>query len=238
MAITRVKVDDLEDFISKIMNTFLDTNISDNFLLYRGQANSDWHLLPKIARKVVIKDNFLLEEKEILDEFKRIGRPYINSTILENEWDLLALAQHYGLATRLLDWSTNPLVALWFAFILEDTTITKRSVWLLILGKNEIVDTAKGTPFNQSKTKAFRPNHITNRITAQSGWFTTHKYVTKENNFFKLNSMSNYKDKLIKFEIQNSRRNDILKGLDMLGVNNFSLFPDLDGLARYLDWRK
>jgi len=186
-------------------------------------------------REKKITSKFLKEEKEKLDEFKRLGRPYIHNTILSNQWDLIALAQHYGLSTRLLDWTTNPLVALWFAFNIDDLTISNRAVWLLRLEKDEIADTTIGTPFDQTKTKAFKPNHITARITSQSGWFTTHKFMMKSSKFIKLNNNRAYNSKIFEFKILNSERNNILKGLDILGINHFSLFSDLDGLAKYLD---
>src|SRR5579872_5540330 len=111
-------------FVIKSFKAFLDGIAEINadsvkndstLILYRGQENSTWNLLPKIGRRGISTD-FLSFEKSIISEFKRLGRTYLAADILNNEWDLLALAQHHGLPTRLLDWSTNPLVALWFAF--------------------------------------------------------------------------------------------------------------------------
>jgi hypothetical protein len=230
-------VTDVKDYVSRIIETVNSFTKDDtDIILFRGQKNSEWGLLPKIARSD-IKSSFIDDEKKLVDEFKRIGRPYIHSNISQNEWDLIALAQHHGLPTRLLDWTTNPLVALWFAFQFEDNLITNRAIWVLILDNDELADTTKGSPFNQSKTVAFKPNHITNRITVQNGWFTTHKFITSSNKFIRLDKNKNFKSRLIKMEISNEQRDQTLKVLDVMGINYFSIFPDLDGLAKYLEWK-
>lgn len=79
-------------------------------LWYRGQANSSWPIQPRIARN----RGFLEDESRMLREFKQdaanrlVRRP-------AGEWEWICLAQHHGLPTRLLDWSENPLVGLYFA---------------------------------------------------------------------------------------------------------------------------
>lgn len=212
----------------------------DNLLLYRGQKDSSWHLLPKIARKDLnyIGTDFKTKETELLDEFQRLSRPYIDYNIISDDWDLLALAQHHGLPTRLLDWTTNPLVALYFAFIEEDKLVKNRAVWILIIDKLSIADCSKHTPFNYPKTIAYKPNSITQRLIAQNGWFTVHKLNPPPKYFLKLDKHAEFKDSLISLEIDNNARDEILTRLDTLGINEFTLFPGLDGLSKYLKWKK
>jgi hypothetical protein len=50
-------------------------------------------------------------------------------------------------------------------------------------------------------------------------------------------SKKKYHDKLIKLKIPEDLRDDILISLDKLGINDFSLFPDLAGLSNYLKWK-
>jgi hypothetical protein len=206
-----------------------------NLMLYRGQTNSEWHLEPRISRMPRFLD-VIKSETVILQEFKRLGRSMIPSDVLTNEWDLLAFAQHHGLKTRLLDWTTNPLVALWFAFV-DAAEVEKRSVWFMFLNEDDIADTIHGSPFNQSRTIAFKPNHVTQRITAQNGWFTTHKFNTKHGRSSRLEFVEDYKNKVYRIDISNKHRRDILDGLDKFGINQASIFPDLTGLTSYLNWR-
>src|SRR4030095_10118653 len=78
---------------------------AESFILYRGQP-IDKTLLPKIARYVVQDVDRV--EREMLAEFQRRSLHLVNKHP-DNLWDWLALAQHHGMATRLLDWSENPL---------------------------------------------------------------------------------------------------------------------------------
>jgi hypothetical protein len=190
-------INSLNDYINKTcdVSKLFDEEIG-LFRIYRGQEK-DWSLLPKIGRKEYMTDDIINKEDEIIKDFQRRSYPYLDFDPENKPWDLLALAQHHGLPTRLLDWTENPLAALWFAFREEkDNNGTDdaeknayRYVWVFCVEDKHIfkekytpitINEPKQTPYNQSFTKVFRPNHVSNRITAQNGWFTVHKYVEKE----------------------------------------------------------
>ncbi len=235
-----INVNSFDDFIKKIgdMSYTLDDN--SIFAIYRGQEE-DWPLWPKIGRYEGLSEEEILEkEKNIFCEFKRLSYPYLDSNLKYNEWDLLALAQHYRLPTRLLDWTGNPLAALWFAFIKEkgknSDKDSDRIVWLFFVNKNELCDTSNSSPFDRGITDVFRPNNITNRITSQNGWFTVHKFQ-EDKKMTPLNDQKRYNGRLIKIKIAEKYRNYYLNILDIMGINNFSLFPDLEGLSNYLEWK-
>jgi len=83
--------------------------------VYRGQANVDWDLKSSLARAPDFEDNSRISRaKTAFDIFNAERHGYHNLSS-QNKWDVLALAQHYGMPTRLLDWSLSPLAALFFA---------------------------------------------------------------------------------------------------------------------------
>src|SRR5688572_22003266 len=85
---------------------------NSSLVLYRGQPNMHFPLDAPISRSDLHLKGAILEvEKSMLEDFERRSVPYLGGKV-ENEWDLLALARHYGLPTRLLDWTTSALAAL------------------------------------------------------------------------------------------------------------------------------
>ncbi len=90
------------------------------FKLYRGHGIANWKLTPSICRITDMynkKISLLTLENEILKEFKRYSIPYLKSNTPTKIVDWYVLGQHYGLPTRLIDWTSNPLKALFFLCI-------------------------------------------------------------------------------------------------------------------------
>lgn len=109
---TTFVIENLNEFIDVIMG--FEKNIrryksTIKKMLFRGMANESWELIPSIARK----RNLELNERELIHEFK-YSYPDIFMSLNTN-FEKLSYMQHYGLPTRLLDLTENPMIALYFA---------------------------------------------------------------------------------------------------------------------------
>lgn len=216
---------------------------SEDLLLFRGQ-DVDKPLLPKIAREyererelppLFKKINLHIDELLMLKEFKRQARPFQDSN-LESNWDWLSLAQHHGMYTRLLDWTSNPIVAFYFSLI-GNSFRTQSTVWIIKISPSQIVDSSTNPdPFDLPNTMFFRPNFISTRIIVQGGWFSVHKYLKTKDLFIPLEKNKTFSKRSIKITILGDHRKH-LTYLDLCGINKASLFPGLDGLSEYINWR-
>jgi hypothetical protein len=95
--------------------------------VFRGQADARWALRTSLER-VLERDDFAHEEDHLISLFKSRAHHYLASTpALENDLGWLALMQHHGAPTRLLDFTWSPYVALFFA--VERTSSAGCAVW-------------------------------------------------------------------------------------------------------------
>lgn len=207
-------------------------------ILYRGQ-NTDQPLLPRIAREAYKLGilNPLAVEAQLLEAFRRQSVPFLTPPYPSSDWDWLALAQHYGLPTRLLDWTANPLAGLWFAVESKPPDNAKNGVlWSLRPDASDLTAPGQNTSlFELTRTYVFQPSHITQRIASQRGWFSVHKYVEKKNKFIALENNAKFARKLERFIVPLANFDKIRGELDRLGVNRFSLFPELSSLSQSLE---
>jgi hypothetical protein len=220
--------------VSQFME-FVEKNCASGLHLFRGQRRDD-PLLPKIARMQLTSD-FKSEEQKLMQEFKIRSSPYLD-VATPDYWDWLAIAQHNRMATRLLDWTDNPLAALWFAVEKPPDKEQHGVLWLFrVLEEDMVLSQEKENPFNCKRTKVFRPKHITKSISAQGGWFTVHRYLESEKRFVPLEKNKLYRKSLEKLCIDRAKFPELRQQLDRCGVNQSTMFPDLTGLCEYLNWR-
>jgi hypothetical protein len=223
------EVTDFKEYLDIILG------LSPNeFILYRGQP-IDKPLLPKIARYKINDPEST--EREMLGEFRRRSLHLIDSPP-KNDWDWLALAQHHGMATRLLDWSENPLIALWFSLsnVSEHAVPDHTVVWGFQVPHQDITNSDDQlNPFQAGTTKIFKPNHIIKRISAQFAWFTIHTH-NKENKFTPFEETLQYASRLFKIKIAKRCFPECKQRLHSFGINSAMMYADIDGLARHIEW--
>jgi hypothetical protein len=233
--IKNIEIHNFDKYVEKVGSFFK----SSKLRLYRGQS-CDKPLLPKIAREMNSLKNFKVRESELFEEFNYRACQHEKEIKNLNKWENISIAQHYGLPTRLLDWTSNPLTALWFSLSKKQENETDRFVWGVILDNSDILKDETIDPFEIDQTFFYRPKFINLRISNQLGWFSVHNLDNKKSKMQSIEEIERYKIIMAKFIIKiNDKydRNEYLKKLDIFGINYSTVFPDLDGLCKYLDWK-
>ncbi|EPL3174644.1 hypothetical protein NOY08_005015, partial [Serratia marcescens] len=82
-----------------------------------------------------------------------------------------------------------------------------------------------------------RPKLNNPRIIAQHGWFTAHKYSKSSKKFVPLEKNNEISESVQEIKIPEDTREKLLKSLDRHGVSSRTLFPDLEGLCKYINWK-
>ncbi len=219
---------------------------------FRGQAAEDWHLEPSLSRK-----GKLALELQLIKQFKQNANQFLDRSPLV-EWEWIFLMQHYGIPTRLLDWTENPLIAVYFA-VCEDAEKVRgkrpaAAVWCLYPRKlNEISGLILSPPddvpafgddkelddYLPSRVHAAGPSRkspvaITaprtfSRLYAQAGVFTIlHRDPIRID---ELSDSKGRQDHLVKFVIPRSAVHKLRMELRYLGINKLFVFPQLENVA-------
>ncbi|MDO6762068.1 FRG domain-containing protein [Agarivorans sp. 1_MG-2023] len=207
--------------------------------MFRGHGNLEWALIPSIARlkpkelPVRHYDGWKGIEKQLLIEFKKYALRHIDrEPTSQMEW--MIQAQHHGVPTRLLDWSTNPLKALYFA--IENTEHDDKNGKLYVFTPQswapnpDIVDVEC-----QKSVKAFHPIVINDRILAQEGCFTLFPQQDNHNSFEALEEGFSRQEDVLNMAsiiIPKEAKPVLRTQLRKLGVTDMTMFPDLDGIAK------
>lgn len=197
--------------------------------IYRGVRKSSYDLTPSVGRLLPLFQKNGLTKKDLLrDELITFNEFYehcisLTDKIPRNKWEVLALAQHHGLPTRLLDWTRNVLVALYFA--VEKFYDTECAVYAFKADNIKVhVPGDNDDPLKHPDFIAYNPPHISPRITAQAGLFTLHPKPFQPFDH----------DQITKIIIPAGIRKSLKRTLSVYGVNPKSIFPDLDGLTQWL----
>lgn len=230
--------------------------------VFRGHGDRRWKLRPKIGRSDVLGVEWNPSaEVGLFEEFCRRARQF-DPGVGFSTWDWLALAQHYGLPTRLLDWTQNPLVAAYFAVAssasveaeiiavrvpdrdylhLQGGPLTVRSDISLEAAQTEVqwerpspFDSFTWPPWTPGPVAFVRPLIRASRMIAQRGVFSVHLYPTEE----WLGFGSRLKAGAIKrLAVPAELKAHFQARLAGLGVDASSIMSDLGSVCEALEWR-
>lgn len=203
-------------------------------VLFRGQQK-DWSLLPSIMREELTYDNLLEAEQNMLKEFQSYSVPYLHY-VPKNTVEWLALEQHHGLPTRLIDWSQNPLSALWFAVNKPPINQEDGILWIFKPDDKDFIQESELDSLEFNRYTVYAPKHITERITSQFAFFTIHKYNKGSKDQVGLEQVEDIRNKLIKLSIPYSKFAHLRYQLHTCGINAASVYPGLDGICSRIKW--
>ncbi|MDX2335866.1 FRG domain-containing protein [Brevundimonas vesicularis] len=194
--------------------------------LFRGQSSCRWGLQASVhrLRSADLGPSELRDyERRIVGEFRRRARsllPAPPSTI----WEWLVLAQHFGLPTRLLDWTENPLVALYLSVRDNDGVSDDGQIFAYRHGAPEIDLESTIDPFNIQRIEVVRPPYLDQRVIIQRSVFTVEPHP--------LECEDTESEDLRYWNVSGLVADEIREELASLGISESTLFPGLDTLAK------
>ncbi|SEL27266.1 FRG domain-containing protein [Nitrosovibrio tenuis] len=202
--------------------------------LFRGQAR-DWPLLPGIGRYPQVVDgydNWGGLHEHIIERFLRLGRPFF-SEYPRNDSEAWVLAQHHGLPTRLLDATSNPLKALFFAVNNPADDSSDGVLWAFSYDSwREDLDATTRYSWD-TELIPFLPPQIPNpRLMAQEGAFLSYPLPNNCDPLIPVDGLAKNELRLFKLVVPAAAKRNMRRELAVLGVQYRLLFPDLDGIAR------
>jgi hypothetical protein len=226
--------------------------------VYRGGSDAAWPLLTSLDRLGGTSPPHSKRDLEahVLRNFIRYSRPHFDGAA-QSEWELLVAAQHHGVPTRLLDWTYSPLVAAHFATATHLENPNDRCVWRLdwkrvherfglpklalllqdverLLGDERQPCTPwalfeRDTDGDRAFACMIEPPSLDARIVAQSAVFTLTSDTTRSfDDFLEAHGLG---DALTRFVIPARVVARVRDQLDLVGMDERRLFPDLDGVA-------
>lgn len=227
------------DFLECVRQARADLGNPD-VVWYRGMSSSNYTLLPSLLRA----SKGIEKEQSLFNEYQRSAARL--TTPRTNDWELLFDMQHYGIPTRLLDWTDVLGVAIAFALYDSRDDEHDSSIHLLdpvALNKESGLSEVKrptndpnfdyksiywlNLPFKANKPIAIDGPFQNNRMVAQQGAFTVHG---SESLFFENSGL----DCLRKIVLTASAKAGAREFLEHSNLNAYSIYPDIVGMARHI----
>lgn len=248
-------VQSISEYVEHVTTVSSNWGDEDSFITpwFRGIGNGDtYKLLPGLYRASDI--NHLHEERKIRGAFASRALPYLSFPHQRAPWEWYFLMQHYGVPTRLLDWTESALVALYFAIAARKPGQTAYpAVWVLdpfalnriTIGADQIYSQDDGAlaaylPTCSSREPpklpvAIHPDYTDRRMHAQHSKFTMHgSNATPLEDIPTLRELR-VTNHLVQITINTPNDeavDDFKRSLALLGIRNSTVFPDLMGLAK------
>jgi len=197
--------------------------------VFRGHSDISFKLIPSVGRGKHTSKSREKYESSLFVKFCREARAYLDS-FPTDDWERLSLAQHFGLPTRLLDWTANPLAALYFTVEANPGADGELIALRAIARIPET--TLDSSPFSVNTPMKFYLNIITPRIRSQEALFVICSDIE---NPLDQNLRSDWK--IERLQIPKEKKDSLRYELYRIGIHKSSLFPDLEGLAARLKWQ-
>ena len=250
-------IDGIKDLIfEQTYNAAIDRTRSSYF--YRGMPDASYKLVTSLYRNC--KDSYAELEQPLLDNFinyVRIEDPSINESI----WKAMVIGQHYGLPTRLLDWTHSTLVALHFANTEDNLDkLSKRDgvVWRIDLRdlnrnlpikyqeylerKNTFVFSLDGLEEMAQDLKQYDEDMQDKALVCFEPPSMDRRIVNQYSFFSAIPSqitdleafLDTHTENTVKYVIDKRLRWELRDILDQLNINERMIHPGKDGIAKWL----